>query len=104
MDYHIQNSSKESIQELFDAFLLLKNSEEVARFMKDLCTPQEIEALAERWKVCKMLQAGELSYRQISQETGAGLATITRVARFLKTEPHQGYTLLLERIARKRKK
>ena len=89
-----QNAS----DELFDAILFLENKDEVGRFMKDLCTPQEIEAMAERWRVCKMLESGDLSYRQINQETGASLTTITRVARFLKIEPHHGYTTILEKI------
>ncbi len=37
--------------ELFNIFLLLENAEEVKRFLTDLCTPQEIKALKERWKV-----------------------------------------------------
>ena len=84
--------------ELFDAFLLLKTKEEVERFMKDLCTPQELNALAERWRVCKLLETGDFSYREIHAETGASLATITRVARFLKNEPHQGYSTVLRKI------
>jgi TrpR-related protein YerC/YecD len=84
--------------ELFDAFLLLKTKEEVERFMKDLCTPQELNALAERWRVCKLLETGDFSYREIHAQTGASLATITRVARFLKNEPHQGYSTVLRKI------
>lgn len=94
-------NSINSAQELFDAFVLLKSKEEVERFMKDLCTPQEIAALAERWRVCKLLESGDLSYREIHAQTGASLATITRVARFLKNEPHQGYTALLNKIKKK---
>lgn len=91
-------SKNTQVEELFEALLLLKNTEEVARFMKDLCTPQEIAALAERWRVCKLLEDGSLSYREINARTGASLATITRVARFLKDEPHQGYITILKRL------
>ncbi|MBP6870041.1 hypothetical protein KBC04_04110 [Candidatus Babeliales bacterium] len=97
MEYMYKSSSKANTDELFEAFLLLKTPDEVARFLKDLCTPQEIEAMAERWNVCKILAQGQLTYREINQETGASLATITRVARFLKTEPHQGYKTVLEK-------
>lgn len=90
--------------DLFEALLLVKNKDEMARFMKDLCTPQEISALAERWRVCKLLEQGELSYREINTMTGASLATITRIARFLKDEPHQGYKTILDRIKIHRKK
>ncbi len=90
-----------SIQDLYQALLLLKNSSEMDRFFKDLCTPQEIKTLAERWRVCQLLHEGTLSYREINGITGASLATIGRVARFLKDEPHKGYQLILQRIKRK---
>lgn len=88
------------INQLCDAFLLLKNREEVFHFLKDLCTPQEIQALSERWQVCQLLAQGDLSYRDIHTLTGASLTTIGRVARFLKDEPYQGYHTLLKRIKR----
>lgn len=62
----------------------------------DLCTPAELRALSERWRVAKLLDEGEMSYREISAETGVSTTTIGRVARFLKDEPHGGYRLLLE--------
>jgi TrpR-related protein YerC/YecD len=98
MENNNNNAPMTAPGELFEAFLLLKTKEEVERFMRDLCTPQEIVALAERWRVCKLLEKGDLSYRDIHQQTGASLATITRVARFLKNEPHQGYTTVLRKI------
>jgi TrpR-related protein YerC/YecD len=84
--------------ELFEALLLLENKDEVARFMRDLCTPQEISTLAERWRVCKLLAQDTLSYREIHQLTGASLTTITRIARFLRNESHQGYTAVLRKV------
>ena len=89
------------IQELYQAFLLIESAPELAKFFKDLCTPQEIRALAERWRVCQLLYADKLSYREINNLTGASLATIGRVARFLKEEPHHGYQLVLERLSKK---
>lgn len=88
----------QAIQELYEALLLVKNTDEMAKFFKDLCTPQEIRALAERWRVCRLLSAGDLSYREINSKTGASLATIGRVSRFLKEEPHHGYRLILNRM------
>lgn len=92
---------EESIQELYQALLLLKNSDEMGKFFKDLCTPQEIQIFAERWNVCKLLNQGDLSYREIHALTGASLATIGRVSRFLNTEPHHGYRLALIRMKNK---
>ena len=99
MKYDKKNKLNDNvINELYEAILLLKNVEEVERFFKDLCTPQELIALAERWRVCQLLATREFSYREISQQTGVSLATITRVARFLKDEPHHGYQAVLKNI------
>lgn len=100
---HDHHTPVEQAKDLFDALLLLKTKDEVERFFKDLCTPQEFVALNERWRVCQLLQDGELSYRQIHEITGTSLATIVRVARFLKDEPFQGYRLVLNRIKRHKK-
>lgn len=95
------NTYDDTVRDLFAALLSLKNTDEIERFLKDLCTPQEIKALAERWRVCRLLDQEELSYREINQLTGASVATIGRVARFLRTEPHRGYQLVLQRMHRK---
>lgn len=84
--------------DLYDAILMLESKQEIYNFLRDLCTPQEITALNERWRVCQLLAAGDLSYREIHAVTGASITTIGRVARFLKDEPYQGYKQLLERI------
>lgn len=94
----MDNNPQDAFKGLCQALLMLKNEQEAFNFMKDLCTPQEISALAERWRVCQLLHAGNLSYREIHDVTGASLTTIGRVARFLKDEPYQGYKTLLSRI------
>lgn len=88
----------EAVQDLCKAFLLLKNQGELFNFLKDLCTPQEIQALAERWKVCRLLDQQDLSYRDINNITGASLTTIGRVARFLHDESYGGYRMVLRKI------
>jgi len=97
-----KSQNNDPIAELMTALAQIKDPEEMVRFMKDLSTPQEISALAERWRVCRLLNEGTLSYREIHDVTGASLATITRVARFLKDEPHHGYRSVLKRMARLR--
>ncbi|XVN42626.1 MAG: YerC/YecD family TrpR-related protein [Candidatus Rickettsia vulgarisii] len=90
-DHHNNN-----IKDLCKILLLLKTEKEVYNFLKDLCTPAELNALSERWQICKYLDQG-LSYREIHIKIGASLTTIGRVARFLKDEPYQGYANLLEK-------
>lgn len=88
--------------DLFEALLLLDTKQEAYDFLKDLCTPQEIAALTERWRVCQLLDAGELSYREIHAATGASITTVGRVARFLKDEPYLGYRTILDKIKRRK--
>ena len=92
-----QNQYSEDANALYDALLSLGRREEVERFFKDLCTPTEIRAMAERWRVAALLKEEKLSYRDIRDKTGVSLATIGRVARFLTQEPHKGYALALDR-------
>ncbi|MCB9990191.1 MAG: helix-turn-helix domain-containing protein [Rhodospirillales bacterium] len=67
-------------------------------FITDLCTRTEIQALAERLLIARLLAQGGLSYRDISAATGASTTTVGRVARFLQQEPHRGYQLVLDRL------
>jgi TrpR-related protein YerC/YecD len=90
------------LDRLCSAFLSLKNESELKAFLKDLCTPQELQALADRWNVCCLLAIGVYSYRDIQDMTGVSLATIGRVARFLNDEPHHGYQCALARMNKKK--
>lgn len=91
----------EDSQALYDALLNLKTREECKRFLLDLCTPAEIKAFEERWKIARLLSEEKISYREIHAQTGVSLTTIGRVARFLSQEPHQGYALVLKRMKKK---
>jgi TrpR-related protein YerC/YecD len=84
---------------LFDALSMLENGQEAARFLRDLATPGELAAFAERWRIARLLDEGGHSYREIAAATGASTTTIGRVARFLRDEKHQGYRLVLDRLA-----
>lgn len=88
---------------LCEAVLQLRTREECRRFLLDLCTPAEIRALGERWKIARLLDAGAPSYRDLHEQTGISVTTIGRVARFLTQEPHQGYRLVLQRLKSRKK-
>lgn len=94
----MSDSHHEKIVDLVDAILLLKSRDECERFLKDLCTPQELLAIRERFKVCQLLELQTLSYRDIHARTGVSMATIGRVARFLREEAYGGYRLVLRRL------
>jgi TrpR-related protein YerC/YecD len=87
---------------LYQALLQLKTTEECMAFFHDLCTPAEITAMNERWRVAQLLDQQQLSYREIHKKTGISLATIGRVARFLSQESYQGYRLVLDKLFRNR--
>lgn len=88
--------------DFIDALLALDTRAEAEAFLADLCTPGEVKAFAERWSIARLLDAGELSYREIAEEAGSNTATVVRVARFLKEMPHQGYRLVLDRLKRRK--
>lgn len=90
-----------AVMDLARALLKLESEDEAVCFIRDLCTPAEITALSERWHVARLLDEGELSYRDIHDETGVSTTTVSRVARFLFNEPHQGYRLVLGRVGSK---
>src|SRR6202007_447264 len=79
------------------ALAALKDPEEVRAFLRDLCTPTEIQAMADRWAVVPYLKR-EVPYREIHRLTGVSVTTIGRVARFL-TSGHGGYVTASERLA-----
>jgi TrpR-related protein YerC/YecD len=92
------NDDKKQIEDLCDAILLIKTKEEAYNFLNDICTPQELKALSDRWKICQLLATRNFSYNQIHEITGASLATIGRVARFLKNEKYNGYLAILNKL------
>lgn len=92
-----KKSRDETAAALWQAISALRTPDECARFMRDLCTPTELNAFAERWAIARLLASDRHSYRDIAEQTGASTATVTRVARFLKEEPYQGYQLVLNR-------
>ena len=81
---------------LFGAILTLQSVEECRAFFRDLCTPAELQALADRWAVVGLLKDG-LPYREIHRQTGVSLTTIGRVARCL-IGSDGGYRLASERL------
>ena len=83
------------IDDLFQAILLIKDQEDCYRFFEDLCTVGELKAMAQRWRVVKMLTE-ERTYTDIIQETGVSTATISRVKKCLHYGA-DGYRSILER-------
>lgn len=78
-----------------ETILGLHDLEEAERFFRDLCTLAELEAMAHRWQVARLLDQG-LPYLEVARRTGASTATVTRVAQWLR-HGEDGYRLALDR-------
>ena len=85
-----------SKDELYSAILKLKTVEECRSFFNDLCTINELDSMAQRLLVAKLLAKNEV-YNEIAAKTGASSTTISRVARCL-NHGDNGYTKVLERL------
>ena len=70
------------IDELFEAVLTLKDMEDCYRFFEDICTINEIHAIAQRLQVAKLLSEKK-TYNEIESVTGASTATISRINKCL---------------------
>ena len=91
------SSSQEALAErnLFAAVASLRNAEECRAFFRDLCTPAELQAMADRWAVVDWLMRG-VPYREINRLTGVSVTTVSRVARCL-ADGNGGYSLVVRR-------
>ena len=64
-------------------FLTLRTRDEAKRFLRDLCTRGELEALAHRWQIVRLLEEGR-PYLEIAERVHTSTATVTRVAQWLR--------------------
>ncbi len=95
MSYNPRIKSKQA-DDLFEAILKLENIEECYRFFEDICTIKEIESIAQRLEVAKLLKVNK-TYNEIEDATGASTATISRINRAL-NYGSDGYNIVLERL------
>lgn len=89
--------NSKAMKELFQAIMLIKDEKECKKFMRDLCTINELKGMAERLQVAKLIQQN-IPYRLIAKQTGSSTATITRVAQWL-NHGMGGYKNILNRLA-----
>ena len=84
------------VDHLFDAILTLENKEECYTFFEDVCTINEIQSLAQRFEVARLLREKK-TYLEIAERTGASTATISRVNRSL-NYGNDGYDMVFRRM------
>jgi TrpR-related protein YerC/YecD len=90
-----EKQRKRAEDALFRAVTSLRTTSECRNFFMDLCTPDELQALVDRWQVVELLLQ-DVPYRQIHDKTGVSVTTVGRVARFL-SSGFGGYKTAIER-------
>ena len=85
----------EQTDNLARAILSLKTEEDCYRLFEDLFTIREIQDLAQRLEVAKLLK-DQATYTEIVEKTGVSTATIGRVNRALNYGAG-GYALVLDK-------
>ena len=88
----------ELTDKLFECILSMETVEECYQLFEDLCTINEIQAIAQRMEVAAMR-----TYVEIAEKTGASTATISRVNRCLHYGT-DGYKLAIDRVKEKKEK
>lgn len=90
-----ESTGSAALQALARAMAALSRPEDVRAFLQDLCTPAELEAMSDRWRVVPLLLKG-VPYREIHDLTEVSVTTIGRVARTLESGTG-GYSTALRR-------
>jgi TrpR-related protein YerC/YecD len=88
-------------RDLFETIASLRTQDEAERFLRDLCTISELDAMAHRWQVAQLLDEG-LPYLEVARRAHASTTTVTRVAQWLR-RGQGGYELALRRRRRRRR-
>jgi TrpR-related protein YerC/YecD len=100
MKHRIESPSQQdanvAIDGLAQALASLKGADEVRAFLEDLCTPAELEAMGDRWRVVPQLLRA-VPYREIHDRTLVSVTTIGRVARSLERGAG-GYAVAARRL------
>ena len=85
------------VDELLRALLLLDGADEAYALLQDLCTIREIQDMAQRLQVARLLSEGA-HYSAIQESTGASATTISRVSKCLNYGA-DGYSKVLGKLA-----
>jgi TrpR-related protein YerC/YecD len=98
---HPEASADSAETSLCRALLAMRDVGEMRAFLRDLCTPAELESLVDRWTVVPHVLKG-MPYREIHEHTAVSITTIGRVARFL-NQGNGGYLKAAARTSRRRR-
>lgn len=65
------------ITDLFELFSSIQTKKEAEMLLKDILTPQELEVIAERWKLIQALGSG-MTQREVAKKCGVSISKVTR--------------------------
>lgn len=86
----------EQFDDLARAMIEVSSVDEAYCFFEDIFTIHELQAVAQRLAVARMLRK-KVTYQEIADQTGASTATISRVNRSL-TYGAGGYQTILDKL------
>jgi len=92
----MENFNDQGYDLLVQALVSLETKEECEAFLEDLMTKKEMADISQRLLVVKMLSE-QAVYNKIVEETGASMATISRVNRAY-VYGSGGYAKVLEKL------
>ena len=72
----------QSVENLVQVLAKMGQADDVYDFLSDLCTIKELQDMAQRFEMARMLKDGA-NYQSVAAEVGASSATISRVNRCL---------------------
>ena len=90
----MEKFSIKAFDDFFNAILKLNDVEECRKFFEDVCTIKELQDISQRLEVAKLLKDGK-NYQEVSKQTGASTATISRVNKCL-NYGSGGYGLVID--------
>lgn len=68
-----------ALKDLYELFASPASPKESEMLLKDILTPQELEAIAERWQLIQGLASG-MTQRDVAKKCGVSISKITRGA------------------------
>ena len=66
-DTHFTESELEELTDLYNAMLTMRDSSEMHKFFKDLCSINELHSFLHRWQIVRRIEQGK-SYEEIIKE------------------------------------
>jgi Trp operon repressor len=83
-------------RDLYRLFASVRSEKEAEMLLKDILTPRELDSIAERWRLVRMLASG-VPQREIAKRLGVSISKITRGSRMLK-DGSGGFAYFLKRL------